>query len=148
MKKLFLAIILFAANLNAQVGIGTETPTATLDVVGDVRIHDIKEVSSIEYVLVSDNEGFVKKIPFSNFNTTEWECPRLVEKTSYWLKFESIYTIKRPNDGLVIEGINFSSSGAWINSNKYFFTYTNVTGRPLNINRPISVNFVNGTCEY
>lgn len=53
-KYIFILVLLPVIQLNAQVGIGTSDPKATLDVNGNVRIQDVKtvDVKDIEEVMV------------------------------------------------------------------------------------------------
>ncbi|MDR3272349.1 MAG: hypothetical protein LBT29_02535 [Flavobacteriaceae bacterium] len=71
-KAIFLLVLLFLSTYGfSQVGIGTDTPTNTLDVNGDVRIRQIEKrietASSLkaaqDTVLVVNEEGVVQKAP-------------------------------------------------------------------------------------
>ncbi len=66
MKKVLLACLLFSVTGLAQVGIGTTTPTATLDVNGAMRIRTTdwnnRETSAKDSILVSDRYGNIQRI--------------------------------------------------------------------------------------
>ncbi|MBV7439870.1 fibrobacter succinogenes major paralogous domain-containing protein [Weeksellaceae bacterium TAE3-ERU29] len=88
MKRIILIGLSFMAyNLQAQVGINTETPKATLDVKGDARIQELKKTSlgdnEIEEALrtyddcpcflVIGNDGKVRRLSMSEVNLSEGE---------------------------------------------------------------------------
>lgn len=66
MKRILIACILFTVTGLAQVGIGTTSPTATLDVNGALRVRttdsNIRETSAKDSILVSDRYGNVQRI--------------------------------------------------------------------------------------
>ncbi len=72
MKSIIYLLILgfFPAIFNAQVGINTTTPTATLDVNGNLKVKTVDTVSSLassQYVLLGDTSDFeVRKITVAN----------------------------------------------------------------------------------
>jgi len=147
-----LLLILFPAFIFCQytgkVGINTPTPTETLHVKGSLRVEDIPLVPTAEFILVEDGQGVVKKILLSSV-TVQNDCPIFIrsESSPYYLKFKSASSIQNPNSALIIEGINFVSAGTWIENNTYYYSYSNTSGTPLNINQ-FTVNFVNKQCNY
>lgn len=66
MEKLFLKISILLSSISfAQVGIGTVSPTETLDINGKIRIRDIEIVNSTsqaDSVLVTNNDGVIRRI--------------------------------------------------------------------------------------
>jgi len=66
-KVLFIFMTIGSTIIYAQVGIATETPTATLDVNGDLRIRSIVEELDLDLVkdsiLVISRDGVVKRVP-------------------------------------------------------------------------------------
>jgi len=67
MKKAIQILIIFSFNLVlAQVGINTNSPTATLDVNGNVRIRQAKNLAGLnsakDSILVIDNSGFFNRV--------------------------------------------------------------------------------------
>ncbi|RZJ37211.1 MAG: hypothetical protein EOO18_06170 [Chryseobacterium sp.] len=67
MKKLKPAILFLIGMIcNAQVGINTVEPTATLDINGDLRVRNVQacaDFACVNAVLVKDNDGYVRSIP-------------------------------------------------------------------------------------
>lgn len=60
-------LLLFAISANAQVGINTEEPAASLDVNGNLRIREAKvSTTTIDDILVIDDAGYVKRSIASN----------------------------------------------------------------------------------
>lgn len=145
MKKLILLLLPTLAS--SQVGINTQTPSAILDVNGDLRVRQIPTVNTAQYVLVVDNNGNVKKMALSAISNGT--CPNFLKSQSngHYLLFSSSSSIPNPNDPLVISGLNFVSAGTWIQNNTYFYSWSNTTGTPLNINN-FTVQFGNLTCNY
>ncbi|MDG4950544.1 hypothetical protein NLM59_06385 [Weeksellaceae bacterium KMM 9724] len=70
MKKIYTILAIFCALSSslAQVGINTETPEATLDVNGNMRLRQSPETDKTNFVLSADEEGFVQQIPLSSLN--------------------------------------------------------------------------------
>jgi hypothetical protein len=66
MKYFLIGIMLFSITATAQVGIGTTSPTATLDVNGALRVRttdsNIRETSAKDSILVSDRYGNIQRI--------------------------------------------------------------------------------------
>ena len=143
-------LLAFAStSLYAQVGINTTTPTAKLDVNGNLRIRTIPNGVSSDSILVVNN-GFVRKIAISALSAVnQGTCPMFVKGQSngYYLLFKSTGAINNPANPLTINTINFTNAGNWIQGNLYYFSWTNTTGQPLNINN-FSVNFNGQTCNY
>lgn len=151
MKKLlfiFFPVLIFS-QYDGKVVINTDQPTATFDVAGNARFRNITEVTTTIYLLATDEDGNVIKIKASAIVPTQGICPNFLrdESNPYYLKFSSSSSIPNPNSALVIEGLNFVSAGTWIAENNYFYSYSNTTGQPLNIN-DFSVNFGSGVCNY
>lgn len=70
MKKNILTLFsILSLSVYAQVGIETEEPEAMLDVNGDLRVRTIESVESTDFVLSSDNQGFMRKLPVSGINS-------------------------------------------------------------------------------
>lgn len=110
----------------SQVGINTETPQATLDVAGNLRVQNVQ--SGTGKILVIDDNGFVHKAELSGLI----KCPKLEnQSTPYYLLFSSQSSIPNPNNPVLINGLNWSSAGTWISNNMYYFSYTNTSGNPL-----------------
>lgn len=150
MKTLkFLIFIFITASLSAQVGVNTESPTAMLDIAGDARIRNLPTGNPSDSIVVSNN-GFLKKIAVSDlFGQTGNSCPDFVrsQSNSFYLLFKSESSIPNPNNGLTIEGLNFVSAGTWVQSNNYYFSYSNTSGNPLNLSG-FTVDFSGVVCEY
>lgn len=69
-KKLLLGLILVNGLLFAQVGIGTENPTNTLDINGDLRIRTVnKSNNGADKTLVIDSKGVVRQSDVNIKNT-------------------------------------------------------------------------------
>ncbi|MBK1896336.1 hypothetical protein [Chryseobacterium paridis] len=90
MKKLkvfiFVIIAQFSYSLNAQIGINTTSPTATLDVNGDLRIRKVDSISSApKYILTPDDNGVVQKVNVDKLSDSN---PEVIKKKSmqYYLK--------------------------------------------------------------
>lgn len=66
MKRIVIACLLFSVTALAQVGIGTTSPTATLDVNGAIRVRTTdpnnRETSAKDSILVSDRYGNIQRI--------------------------------------------------------------------------------------
>lgn len=147
MKKLIL--LLLPTLLFSQVGVNTTQPSATLDVNGDLRVRQVPTVNTANYVLVVDNDGNVKKMLVSALSNSNGTCPNFLKNQSngHYLLFGSPFSVQNPNNPLVISGLNFVSAGIWIQSNTYYYSYSNTTGTPLNINN-FTIQFGNLTCNY
>lgn len=160
MGKYILAIILGIISFNTKaqqnqyigkVGINTTTPQQTLDVNGTVRIADLPLGDSNDYLVVVDNTGKLKKIPVSLLQQVNNSCPYLVKSSSdgYYLVFTaSTALIANPNDPITVQGKNFNSAGTWISNNTHFYTYTNTTGQPIDLNIQFNITFGTFTCTY
>ncbi len=153
MKKLFLLLLLLPLLAISQnkVGINTQTPRATLEVNGDVMLK--AEIGTVTDTILVIREGKVYKVPASYYQyTPPTNCPLLVtgagQSTGYYLKFQSAVPIVNPNQTLVIQGKVFQPAGTWVAGNTYFYSYTNTSGQPLNINQPFTVNFTGQQCNY
>jgi len=147
MKKLIL--LLFPIITFSQVGVNTTSPSATLDVNGDLRVRQIPTVNATQYVLTVDDNGNVKKVAVSALNNSNGTCPNFLKNQSsgYYLLFSSPSSIQNPNNPLVISGLNFVSAGTWIQNNTYYYSYSNTTGTSLNTNN-FTVQFGNLACNY
>lgn len=133
----------------SQVGINTAQPhpDTYLDVNGKVRIQEMNILTEAKYVLVEGENQIVSRMSIANLNTHL--CPQLSRSQSggYYLKFYSNGSIANPTNNLVIQGLSFVSANAWIDNNIYYFTYSNTSGQPLNINN-FTVNFSGLVCNY
>lgn len=150
MKKLL--FILASSMMFSQTGVGinTTTPTATLDVNGTTRLREVPTALTGYSVLVVDADGNVKKVPASTFmqNSTT-TCPNFMKSLSnpFYLLFSSSSSIPNPNNPLVINGLNFNSSGSWVQNNVYFYSWTNISGQPF-VSGNFSITFGSQTCVY
>lgn len=144
---LFLLLSIF---IPAQVGINTTEPTKTLDVNGTVRVRDIPLLTN-KYVLLSDEEGNLTKILLSDLFTTtpDNKCPQFIPNGSgpYYIKFKGGGYVTNPNDPIKVNGLTFNGAGSWVENNITYYTYTNVSAQPLNINN-FSVLFGSNRCNY
>lgn len=152
MKKLLfllLPTIGFSQANYPGVGINNQNPTEALDVNGKIKSRDIPLVTTAEYVIVTNADGVHRKVLLSSLLSTPQSCPNFIknESSGYYLKFSSASSISNPNNSLTINGILFVQSGSWISNNTYFYSWSNFTGTPLNINN-FTVNFGNQTCTY
>lgn len=147
MKKLIL--LLFPVVTFSQVGVNTTSPSATLDVNGDLRVRQIPTVNTANYVLVVDDSGNVEKMALSSLNSSNGTCPNFLknESSGYYIKFSSPSSVPNPTSNLTIQGKNFTPAGASIQNNTYYFSWSNTTGTAININN-FTVNFGNLTCNY
>lgn len=135
----------------SQVGINTTTPTATLHVMGNLKIKASQGAVTDSILVIRNNE--VMKVAVSEYyvmQPVQSVCPDLQRSQSsgYHLLFKSNSSIENPNSAITIQGISFVSAGTWISNNEYFFSYSNTTGTPLNINSPFTVSFGSQICEY
>lgn len=133
MKNLF--FILLPIFTIAQVGIGTESPQAMLEVKGDVIIRNVPEVQSVDYLL-GWNEAEQKVIKIRPNNTSH-KCPQLKNRNQYNLHFESNHPIPNPNSSITINNIIFTTTQIGIQNNKYLYRYTNSSGQFVDL-----INFV------
>lgn len=67
MKKAIQIVLFFSFYFfYAQVGINTNSPTATLDVNGNLRVRQAKNLAGLnsakDSILVLDNSGFVRRV--------------------------------------------------------------------------------------
>lgn len=152
MKKLILLLFLPTMAIAQNVGIGTTTPTAKLEVNGNVKIK--ASYGTVNDTILVIRNGEILKVPASFYQTVPppTNCPLLVtgqgQSTGYYLKFQSATPIVNPNATLVIQGKVFQPAGNWTQGNTYFYSYTNTSGVPLNINQSFSVNFTGQNCQY
>lgn len=147
MKKLIILLIpaFGLAQYTGHVGINLTTPSATLHVNGNVKLKASQGLPTDSILVIRNNE--VLKIASSSL--TQGKCPsfKYAQSNGYSLVFTSTESIPNPNNNLTIEGKNFVSAGAYINSNLYYFQYSNTTGQPININI-FTVNFSGLICNY
>lgn len=150
MKTLkFLIVTLVAASSFAQVGVNTETPTAMLDVNGNARIRVLFAGSPSDSIVIT-NDGYLGKIAVSDLlGSTGNRCPNFVrnQSNSSYLLFQSESSIPNPNNALTVEGLNFVSAGTWVQSNNYYFSYSNTSGNPLNLSS-FTMDFSGLICQY
>lgn len=147
MKKLLFLLLLPMMSFS-QVGINTKTPTATLEVNGDVKIRATIGTINDTILVIRDNK--IYKVPASYYYTLQNSCPVLVvnQSSGYYLLFQSVSSIDNPNNPITVQGKTFTSAGTWIVDNTYYFSYTNTTGVAVNINQPFTVLFGNQSCNY
>jgi len=145
MKKLI--FLLFPVVFFSQVGINTKTPTATLDINGNLRARNVPAGAQNDSILVIRN-GYIKKIAFSDLNSS-FTCPQFVKNQSsgFYLLFKSTGAIPNPNNMIQVNGLNWPSTGAWVDQNFYYYSWTNISGIPININS-FTVNFGGHSCTY
>lgn len=62
MRKILLLMTVPLLSIHAQVGVNTDSPTATLDVNGNVRVRTVATGSSTDQFLVADTDGNIKKV--------------------------------------------------------------------------------------
>lgn len=150
MKKLI--FLLLPTLALSQVGINTDNPQYTLDIVGNLGVHNVQSVTSATYILVqNENDPEVKRIPLSSIQTgSKCPCPTFDKNVSnaWYLKFTSTCgSVEKPNNPVNINGLNFGPAGAYINGNMYHYSWTNTTGTPLDINN-FTVDFGTQKCVY
>lgn len=171
MKKLLFVLLPILSF--SQVGIQTQTPKATLHVIGknifeqtqqtleakatvhingDLIISNTPLMSTPQYMLVIDpaDNDRVKKVLISSVMNNNGTCPNLLrnESHAYYLKFESPTSIPNPNNSITVQGKNFNPVGTFTQNNNYYFSYTNTTGQPININIPFTITWTTLTCQY
>jgi len=129
----------------SQVGIQTTNPTATFHVNGNVKLKASQGLPTDSILVIRNNE--VLKIASSSLISGKCPSFKYAQSSGYSLVFTSTESIPNPNNSLTIEGKNFVSSGAYINSNLYYFQYSNTTGQAININT-FTVNFSGLICNY
>lgn len=149
MKKLIILLIpaLGFSQNNQGVCINCTDPTESLDVNGKIKSRDIPLVNTAEYVIVTNADGVHKKVLLSSLSPGKCPSFKYAQSSGYSLVFTSTESIPNPNNSLTIEGKNFVSAGSYINSNLYYFQYSNTTGQPININA-FTVNFSGLICNY
>lgn len=146
--KTILLFLLIPMMSFSQVGINTKTPTATLEVNGDVKIR--ATIGTINDTILVIRNNKIYKVPASYYYTLQNSCPVLVvnQSSGYYLLFQSVSSIDNPNNPITVQGKTFTSAGTWIVDNTYYFSYTNTTGIAININQPFTVMFGNQSCNY
>lgn len=102
MKKIIL-LLLLSNCLFAQVGINTNTPTATIDINGDLRIRNIQKGLITDSILCVDANGLIHKIKYN-----------IVYSTSYKLYSENYDSTTFIGNN--ISGLNSYSIGVGNNS--------------------------------
>lgn len=154
MKQLILLLfpILLLSQYNGNVGINTTEPTNTLDINGDLRIRNIlnSQVANNTYILIVDEHNVVKKILLSSLFTIQDEkCPQFIYNKSnpYYIVFKAEGYLTNPNDPIKANNLNFVSAGTYIENNTTYYTYTNTSGSPLNIDN-FTVVFGTNKCNY
>lgn len=134
-----------------KVGINVgECPTTTLDVGGNLRVRDIL-LKSNKYVLLTDEEGNLTKILLSDLFTTtpDSKCPQFIPNGSgpYFIRFKGGGYVTNPNDPIKVNGLRFNGAGTYVVDNITYYTYTNVSGQPLDLTN-FSVLFSTHQCNY
>lgn len=147
MNRLLNLIIFIPILIFSQVGINTEEPKSMLDINGDLRIQKVEKGSDIDKILVIDKDGYVKYIDYK-VNIFD-NCPIINKNLSgdYYVYFESLYSIPKPNNDITINNLKFGYSGAGIKDNKYWYSYSNFSGKPLN-SKNLDINFNGLICKY
>lgn len=167
-KNFVIAFLGLSSFALGQIGVGTETPEAMVDIVGDLKIRVIENIEEPLYILVTNNDGLVRKISVDSFKNTlepKFSCPILTNRDQYNLNFVSKLGYEKPgtrirfigvkNDGERIDNY-FSASNqvSVINnatspySNYYLFTYTNGFGQSVDLTKPFEVYFGENRCQY
>lgn len=143
----YLILILFPTLLFSQVGINTTQPTTTLDVNGNIRIREMETVTSAKYMIVTDSDGVFKKMLMPTAVTDD--CPEFLkaESNTHYVKFKTLKSLILESDKIMINGLSFTQSGHWVENQVHYYSWTNTSGQPLNINS-FSANFGNQTCNY
>lgn len=152
MKKLLfllLPAIGFAQANYPGVCINCTDPSEAMDVNGKIKSRDIPLVTTAEYVIVTNADGVHRKILLSSLTQNAGTCPNFIRNQSsgYHIKFSSPSSIPNPTNSLTIQGKNFTPAGASISSNTYFYSWSNTTGQPINIDN-MTINFSGLTCTY
>lgn len=153
MKKLLFLLIpamgLAQQQNNQGVCINCTDPSEAMDVNGKIKSRDIPLVSTAEYVIVTNADGVHKKVLLSSLVQNTGTCPNFHrnESSGYYIKFSSPSSIPNPTSPLTIQGKNFTAAGASISNNTYFYSWSNTTGQPININN-MTVNFSGLVCTY
>lgn len=150
-----LLLLLFPILIFSQVGINTTSPKYTFQVIGTIGVTDLPTVESAEYLVVwipnadSTKNGQFGKIKLSSIIQNQSNCPEFIkaESNEYYLKFRLKNAISYPDVALTINGLNFIQSGYWIENGYHYYSWTNTSGEPLNIN-DFSVDFGSGKCNY
>lgn len=155
MKKLI--AILSISFLSAQstndpyygnVGIGTTKPTARLHVYGKLKINTDEGLPTDSILVIRNKE--IMKIAVSSLNiSNSGTCPNFLKNQSngYNVYFSSPSSVPNPNNALNIQGKNFAPTSAFILNNTYYYSWSNTTGQPININN-MTVNFSGLICNY
>lgn len=154
MKKLIaiLSISFLSAQTTSPKGvcINCTDPTEDMDVQGRIKSRTIDLVTTAEYVIVTNADGVHKKILLSSLmGNNNGTCPNFLKNISsgYAIHFSSPSSVPNPNNPLNIQGKNFSPAAAWITGNTYYYSWSNTTGQPININN-MTVNFSGLICNY
>lgn len=132
-----------------KVGINCTEPTKTLDINGNLRVRDIQEVPTAIYLLASDEQGNVFKVKLSSVTQQQSNCPEFLksESNANYIKFRSKNALNYPSNSIIINGLTFTNAGYWIENGYHYYTWTNTSGQPLDIDN-FSVDFGNGGCQY
>lgn len=112
-----------------------------------IKVHKLGTTNDT-ILVIRNNE--ILKVPASYYNTLQDACPlfKKEQSTANYLLFESTSSIGNPNNSITVNGNTFISANAWIEKNRYYYSYTNVSGKPVNINQLLSVKFGNQICTY
>lgn len=147
MKKLILILLIPLLSFS-QIGINTKAPTSTLEVNGNLKIRASIGAINDTILVIRNNE--VLKVPASYYTTMQDACPlfKRSQSSGYYLLFESISSISNPNNSIKVNEQTFTNAGAWIENNKYYYSYTNVSGTAVNINGLLTVKFSSQICTY
>lgn len=152
MKNLFtLLLLVLFTSINAQVGINTTTPTKTLDIKGELRVQKRPQGSITDSILVTNTLGEVRRLSINQIiSNNSGTCPKFLKSQSsgYHIKFSSPSSVPNPQDPLTIQGKNFTQAGSPINNNTYYFSWSNTTGQPINIDNMTVIFGGTLTCIY
>lgn len=156
-KSLSILAVLVTVSLSAQVGINTTTPTpgTALHIAPGpggslLKVEDTPLVTTAEYVVVTNADGIYRKVLLSSLTGgNSGQCPNFLKSISsgYAIHFSSPASVPNPNNPLTIQGKNFAPAAAWITGNTYYYSWSNTTGQPININN-MTVNFSGLICNY
>lgn len=153
MKHLFtLLLLVLITSTKAQVGINTTTPTKTFDVNGETRLRVRPQGTISDSLLVTDTSGNVRRLAINQLqlSNNSGTCPNFLKSQSsgYHIKFSSPSSVPNPQDNLTIQGKNFNQAGQSIVNNTYYFSWSNTTGQPININNMTVIFGGVLTCIY
>lgn len=139
----------------SQVGINTTEPKFTLQVNGTIGVTDLPIVETAEYLVVwipnadPQKSGQFGRIKLSSIIQVQSDCPEFVkaESNPFFVNFRSVKSLVLPSGNILINGLSFTPSGQWVENGIHYYSWSNTSGQPLNIN-DFTVNFGSQTCKY